>query len=128
VREAGMSASDWPSSPLDAAQRAFNLLAEPPTQVGFDGRGFDGLPDQILPLEALRDLLLSAATGVEARDAVWRGLVGPGPAARPPRRGGPARAAVPGLGPGPPEVAAGVRGGTPDLDTELVGAGVGPPR
>ena len=60
-----MSAVDWPSSPLDAAQRAFNLLVEPPTHVGFDGRGFDGLPNEILPLDRLRDLLLSAAPSVE---------------------------------------------------------------
>ena len=53
-----MSTVDWPSSPLDAAQRAFTLLVQPPTHVGFDGRGFAGLPDEILPLDELRDLLL----------------------------------------------------------------------
>jgi len=55
-----MSTVDWPSSPLDAAERAFNLLVQPPTHVGFDGRGFDGLPDQIVPLDELRDLLLTS--------------------------------------------------------------------
>src|SRR5947209_5384156 len=70
-----MSTVDWPSSPLDAAQRAFTLLAQPPTHVGFDGRGLDGLPDEILPLDELRDLLLSPAASVEVRDTVWRELV-----------------------------------------------------
>jgi len=67
--------NSWPSSPLDAAERAFTLLAQPPTHVGFDGRSVPGLPDEILPLDKLRDLLLSPATNVEVRDAVWRELV-----------------------------------------------------
>jgi hypothetical protein len=70
-----MSTSDWPSSPLDAAERAFTLLVQPPTHVGFDGRGFDGLPDEILPLSQLKDLLLSPATSLEVRDLAWRELV-----------------------------------------------------
>ena len=67
--------SGWPSSPLDAAQRAFTLLVHPPTQVGFDGRGVDGLPRRILPLDELRRLLLSPATSPGVRDVVWRELV-----------------------------------------------------
>jgi hypothetical protein len=115
-----MSAVDWPSSPLDAAQRAFNLLVEPPTHVGFDGRGFDGLPDEILPLDQLRDLLLSAATSVELRDAVWRELVVRA------RRDGPAwvvgavGVAMPGLRRVAGMLAAGWRGDTDDLDSELI--------
>lgn len=38
------SFSDWPESPLDAAQRAFDLLICPPAPLAFDGRGFDGCP------------------------------------------------------------------------------------
>jgi hypothetical protein len=115
-----MSAVDWPSSPLDAAQRAFNLLVQPPTHVGFDGRGFDGLPDEILPLDELRDLLLSAATSVEVRDAVWRELVVRA------RRDGPAwvvaavGVAMPGLRRVAGMLAAGWRGDTDDLDSELI--------
>jgi hypothetical protein len=70
-----MSSAPWPSSPLDAADRAFNLLVQPPTHVGFDGRSFAGLPDRILPLDELRTLLLARQTSVEIRDAVWRELV-----------------------------------------------------
>jgi transposase-like protein len=115
-----MSTSDWPSSPLDAAQRAFTLLVQPPSHVGFDGRGFEGLPDEILPLDDLRDLLLSPRTGVEVRDAVWRELVVRA------RRDGPAwvvaavGVAMPGLRRIAGLLAAGWRGDTDDLDSELI--------
>jgi transposase-like protein len=115
-----MSTSDWPSSPLDAAERAFTLLVAPPTHVGFDGRGFAGLPDEILPLDELRHLLLSPATGVEVRDAVWRELVTRA------RRDGPAWVvgavglAMPGLRRVAGMLAAGWRGDTDDLDSELI--------
>ena len=115
-----MSTVDWPSSPLDAAERAFNLLVQPPTHVGFDGRGFAGLPDAILPLDELRDLLLSPAIGVEVRDAVWRELVTRA------RRDGPAwvvatvGVAMPGLRRIAGMLAAGWRGDTDDLDSELI--------
>jgi hypothetical protein len=115
-----MSASDWPSSPLDAAERAFTLLVQPPSHVGFDGRGFDGLPDEILPLDELRTLLLSPVTGVEVRDAVWRELVVRA------RRDSPAwvvaavGVAMPGLRRVAGRLAAGWRGDTDDLDSELI--------
>ncbi|MFC6022711.1 hypothetical protein ACFP2T_41970 [Plantactinospora solaniradicis] len=115
-----MSARSWPSSPLAAAARAFTLLVQPPTHVGFDGRGFEGLPDDILPLERLRTLLLSPQTGVEVRDAVWRELVIRA------RRDGPAWVvaavgiAMPGLRHVAGALAAGWRGDTSDLDAELL--------
>ncbi|AXH93615.1 hypothetical protein ACFWDZ_24835 [Micromonospora aurantiaca] len=115
-----MSASNWPSSPLDAAQRAFTLLVQPPTHVGFDGRGFDGLPDEILPVDQLRDLLLWPATSAEVRDTVWRELVVRA------RRDGPAwvvaavGVAMPGLRRVAGMLAAGWRGDTDDLDSELL--------
>jgi hypothetical protein len=115
-----VSTVDWPSSPLDAAQRAFTLLVLPPTHVGFDGRGFDGLPDEILPLDELRDLLLSPPATVEVRDAVWRELVTRA------RRDGPAwvvaavGVAMPGLRRTARLLAAGWRRDTDDLDCELI--------
>jgi transposase-like protein len=115
-----MSTVDWPSSPLDAAQRAFSFLVEPPTHVGFDGRGFPGLPGEILPLDQLRDRLLSAATSTEVRDAVWRELVVRA------RRDGPAwvvaavGVAMPGLRRIAGRLATGWRGDTDDLDSELI--------
>ncbi|HZN74377.1 MAG TPA: hypothetical protein VFC00_22140 [Micromonosporaceae bacterium] len=115
-----MSAVDWPSSPLDAADRAFHLLVQPPTHVGFDGRGFPGLPDEILPLDGLRDLLLSPASSVEVRDAVWRELVTRA------RRDGPAwvvatvGVAMPGLRRVAGMLATGWHSDADDLDAELI--------
>ena len=115
-----MSARYWRSSPLAAADRAFTLLVRPPTPIGFDGRGFAGLPDEILPLERLRTVLLSPHTAVEVRDAVWRELVIRA------RRDGPAWVvaavgiALPGLRHVAGQLAAGWHGDTEDLDAELL--------
>src|SRR5690348_14784347 len=70
-----MSTAVWPSSPLDAAQRAFEFLVCPPAPLAFDSRPFAGLPDGILPLDELRNVLLLPETEVPVRDAVWRELV-----------------------------------------------------
>jgi hypothetical protein len=110
----------WPSTPLDAAEKAFLMLAERPTHVPFDARGFKGLPNKILPLDGLRKLLLAAATGEPVRDAVWRELVIRA------RRDGPAwrvavvGMAIPGLRRRAGMLAAGWYGDTHDLDSELL--------
>src|SRR4051794_14004936 len=65
----------WPSTPLDAAQRAFELLVCPPAPLAFDGRGFTGLPSRMLPLDELKTILIDEATPRPVRDAVWRELV-----------------------------------------------------
>lgn len=115
-----ISVSSWPSTPLDAAEKAFIMLALAPTHVPFDARGFDGLPDRILPLDELRRLLLAASTSSAVRDAVWRELVVRA------RRDGPAwrvaavGMAMPGLRRQAGLLAAGWRGDTHDLDSELV--------
>ncbi|GAA3388068.1 hypothetical protein [Cryptosporangium minutisporangium] len=115
-----MSARSWPSSPLAAAERAFLLLVQPPTHVGFDGRGTEGLPDKIIPLERLRALMLSPRTSAHVRDMVWRELVVRA------RRDGPAwvvaavGVAMPGLRRAAGLLAAGWRGDTHDLDAELL--------
>ena len=115
-----MSTSDWPSSPLDAAERAFTLLVQPPSHVGFDGRGFAGLPDEILPLDQLKDLLLKPATSVETRDAVWRELVVRARPDGPAWVGAAVGVAMPGLRRVAGLQAAGWRGDTDDLDSELI--------
>ncbi|MFB9322737.1 hypothetical protein [Cryptosporangium minutisporangium] len=115
-----MSARSWPSSPLAAAERAFVLLVQPPTHVGFDGRGVEGLPEEIIPLERLRALLLSPQASAHVRDEVWRELVVRA------RRDGPAwvvaavGVAMPGLRHAAGLLAAGWRGDTHDLDAELL--------
>jgi hypothetical protein len=120
-----MSAPSWPSSPLAAAERAFTLLVRPPTHLCFDGRGFAGLPGDILPLDDLRSLLLAPQTSAEARDGVWRELVTRA------RRDGPAWVvaavgiAMPGLRHVAGRLTAGWRGDTRDLDAELLAGFIG---
>lgn len=67
--------SDWPTSPLQAAGRAFDLLTAPPAQHAFDGRAVPGLPHREIGLPDLKRLLLSPATSAARRDEVWRELV-----------------------------------------------------
>ncbi|WP_433221880.1 hypothetical protein ACQP00_21930 [Dactylosporangium sp. CS-047395] len=115
-----MPTRSWPSSPLAAAGRAFDLLVQHPTHVVFDGRDVAGLPDEVLPLGRLRTLLLDAQTGPEVRDAVWRALVVRA------RRDGPAWVvaavgiALPGLRRMAGLLAFGWHGDTHDLDAELL--------
>ena len=65
----------WPSTPLDAVQRAFDLLVCPPAPLAFDCRPFRGLPRQVLPLDELKAVLIAQDTPRPIRDAVWRELV-----------------------------------------------------
>jgi hypothetical protein len=65
----------WPSTPLDAVQRAFDLLVCPPAPLAFDCRPFPGLPAQVLPLDELKAALIDETTPRRVRDAVWRELV-----------------------------------------------------
>ncbi|MFI5916497.1 hypothetical protein [Dactylosporangium sp. NPDC051541] len=113
-------ARPWPASPLDAAERAYELLLQPPTRLGFDGCGVAGLPQRLLSLRELRALLLHRQTGPAVRDTVWADLVGRA------RLDGPAWViaavglAMPGLRSSAGRLAAGWRGDTADLDAELL--------
>nr|BFE56363.1 hypothetical protein GCM10020063_008890 [Dactylosporangium thailandense] len=110
----------WPNTPLDAAQRAFDLLVCPPAPLAFDGRGFTGLPDRILPLDELKKLLIADATPRPVRDEVWRELVVRA------RRDGPAWViaavgiAMPGLRRTAGMLARGWPGDSSDRDSELL--------
>ena len=115
-----VSSRSWPASPLAAAARAFDLLTCPPDPLTFDARGLPVLPQRILPLNELRDLLTADSTPKPVRDLVWRDLV---PRAR---RDGPTWVvaavgiAMPGL-----RMKAGLltrrwHGDTADLDAELI--------
>jgi hypothetical protein len=112
----------WPSSPLAAAERAFELLSCPPAPLAFDARGLDGLPQQVLPLDQLRRLLISDHVSRPVRDQVWREVVTRA------RRDGPAWVlaavglAMPGLRRTAGRLAAGWRGDTTDWDAELLTA------
>lgn len=112
----------WPSGPLDAAQRAFDLLTCPPAPLAFDGRGFEGLPQRILPLEELKRLLLREEVPRHVQDATWRELVVRA------RRDGPAwvvaavGVAMPGLRAAAGRLATDWHGDTADLDADLLTA------
>jgi hypothetical protein len=114
------SSRPWPTTPLDAAQRAFDLLVCPPAPLAFDGRGFPGLPNKILPLDELKKLLIDDATPRSVRDAVWRELVVRA------RRDGPAWVvaavgiAMPGLRRMAGMLAKGWPGDSSDRDSELL--------
>ena len=110
----------WPATPLDAAQRAFDLLCCPPAPLAFDCRGIPGLPYRVLALDELRRALIRDATPRSSRDVVWAELVVRA------RRDGPGwvvatvGVAMPGLRRRAGLLASGWRGETADLDAELL--------
>ena len=65
---------DRRSNALDIARDAFTLLVTGPKPLAVDGRDFAGLPDRVIPLNELRDLLLDGCTW-STRDQVWVHLV-----------------------------------------------------
>lgn len=110
----------WSASPLDAAQRAFVLLATPPTPLVFEARLVEGMPDRKILLDELRRLLIHDDTPRAVRDAVWRRVV------QLARRDGPGWVlaavglAMPGLRRRAGKLACGWHGETSDLDAELL--------
>ena len=62
--------------PLDVARDSFAALTAGPSPTVVDGRDFPGLPNRDIPLDELRDRLLSRHCSPTTRDAVWRYLVG----------------------------------------------------
>jgi len=78
VCDVSVPVTDWPVSPLDAVERAFEALTwEPhPLSLDLDSVGPDiGLPGGVLALPELRDWLLAHPRAYAARDAVWRELI-----------------------------------------------------
>ncbi|MEU1606039.1 hypothetical protein [Micromonospora matsumotoense] len=70
--------TQWPDSPLDAAELAFTALTSGPDPLSIDcdvlGPDLD-LPEGALPLTAVRDWLLEHPRAFAARDAVWAEVV-----------------------------------------------------
>jgi hypothetical protein len=110
----------WPAGPLDAAQRAFELLTRPPAPLAFDCRGIRHLPQRLVALDELRRLLIHDGTPRATRDAVWAELVTRA------RRDGQAWVvaviglALPGLRRRAARLAPGWHGDRADLDGELL--------
>jgi hypothetical protein len=61
--------------PLDAVRSAFEWLVSGPHPVAVDGRLFAGFPARRVPLDEVRDRLLSRRCPQVLRDAVWAHLV-----------------------------------------------------
>ncbi|MGN9920269.1 hypothetical protein [Micromonospora palomenae] len=74
-----VSATHWPTSPLDAADAAFATLTCQPAPLTLDlrscGPNDDGAPSGVMALPALRDWLLRHPRAYMVRDGVWRELV-----------------------------------------------------
>jgi DNA-directed RNA polymerase specialized sigma24 family protein len=62
------------SSALSAAESAFRLLTCQPSPLAFDAYPIDGLPDRVLPLGELRELLLRRPPAGGTVDVMWRQL------------------------------------------------------
>jgi hypothetical protein len=62
------------SSALTAAETAFGFLTCQPAPLALDARPVPGLPDQTMPLDELRDLLLAQPYDSDTTDALWRQL------------------------------------------------------
>jgi hypothetical protein len=110
----------WPACPLDAVQRAFELLSRPPAPLAFDCQGIGHLPQRPVALDELGRLLLADATPRASRDVVWAQLVTRA------RRDGPAWVvavlglALPGLRRQAGRLRPGWNGDSDDLDSELL--------
>src|SRR5918996_1624013 len=66
---------EWPGNPLDAAREAFGWLTAGDHPVAVDGRLFDHLPDRIIPVDELRDLLLAHGCPRRVWDQVWTHVI-----------------------------------------------------
>ena len=64
---------DW--LPLDTARDAFQWLVTGPEPMAVQGARFAGLPRRRIPLDELRDRLMSKQCPARTRDAVWAHLV-----------------------------------------------------
>lgn len=64
---------DW--MPLDMVRGTFDWLATRPYPLCIDGRRFPGLPDEEIPADQLREVLLHGDCPLTTHDAVWADLV-----------------------------------------------------
>lgn len=60
---------------LDIARDTFGLLVARPEPLALDGGRFEGLPDRMVALDEVRELLLSRRCPQQTSDAVWAWLV-----------------------------------------------------
>ena len=108
--------SAWPANALDAAQRAFDLLAEPPDMLTLDGVDLPAGGG----LHELKRFLIADATSGRTRDTVWRALLQRARSGEPQWVVAAVGLAMPGLRRKAGLLARGWHGDTGDLDAELL--------
>lgn len=109
-----------PASALATAEHAFALLVCEPAPLAVDARPIPGLPDRLLPLDELRDLLLATTTAAGTSDAVWRHLAAQARTAGPAWVVGAVGVAVPGLTRIAARLSHGFAGQADDIESEIL--------
>jgi hypothetical protein len=118
-----VSDTNWPTTPLDAADTAFAALTCDPQPLALDLDRYasdTGLPGGVMALPALREWLLAHPRAYAARDEVWRDLI------RRARLDGPAWViaavgmAMPALRRYAGQLCAGYPGDLDDIDAEIL--------
>lgn len=105
---------------LTVAEDAFRLLVCQPAPLVFDARPIAGLPDQMLHLDALREILRAPTTGTATADAVWRQLASHARDWGPEWTIGAVGVALPGLTRLAARLSAGLPALADDIDSELL--------
>lgn len=108
-------------SVLDCAEDAFRLLTTGPAPLAVPGSQIDdGLPARSVPLDELRDFLLSPAAGYATQDAAWEYLVRAAQTEGAAWVVGAVGVALPGLRNIAGQLAVGYAGDVADLDAEVL--------
>lgn len=106
---------------LDAAETAFRLLTAGPSPLALDGTEVGhGLPERLIPLDELRDLLLSTGATTRMQEAAWVELVRAAQNEGPAWVVGAVGVALPGLRSIAGQLAFGYSGDIVDLDAEIL--------
>ncbi|MPZ26484.1 MAG: hypothetical protein GEV12_08505 [Micromonosporaceae bacterium] len=104
---------------ITQADTHFALLVCQPAPLAFDGRGIDGLPDRMLPLDELRNILV-AGVPRPVQDAVWQRLAVAARSWGPAWVVGAVGVAVPGLTRMAARLSRGLPGLAEDIDSEIL--------
>jgi hypothetical protein len=104
---------------ITQADAHFRLLVCQPAPLAFDGRAIPGLPDRMLPLDELRNLLL-ARVPAATRDATWRQLATAARSWGPAWVVGAVGVAIPGLTRMAARLSHGLPGLAEDIDSEIL--------
>lgn len=108
-------------SPLGAVSTAFRLLTTGPRPLALHGASLSGeLPDRLVPVNEISDLLLQPGTSNAARNAVWAELARRALAGSPAWTVALAGVALPGLYRAVASLAAAGRTDPADLETEVL--------